>query len=159
MSITQTTVEERLMPATPVAPQPISKATKQPLPSVLLRSSSFDRLKQFPSSLHAYFCRHGSIEFIKWLSYSQTQLYSILSLLFSQLRSILLVTSVYAAVGLISIQFAMCILALSTVTLPNGFAFLLTCIFAMAAIAIRVNLFGKPQQRRSRSRTRHIKQE
>lgn len=162
MSITQTIVEERLQPARPVATELKSKATRPPLPSVLLRSTSFDRLKQFPSSLHAYFCRHGSIEIIKWIINSRTKLTGSIKQLLPQLHAALLVTSVYAAVGLICLQLVMCIVALSTVIMPIGLSFLLTCIVVMAALAIKLNLRGRDQgtqERRSRSRTRHSKQE
>lgn len=130
-SVTQTTK------AWPFLPTSKSKGHQQMAlfpPAVLLRSSSLDRLRQFP----AYLCSASSD--LRWLFSSQTGISQVIASYFRQLHSLVLLISVYFAVVLLAAQVVGMILVLASCTsVPPGFIFMIVCvcvIIGLATIAI-----------------------
>ncbi|XP_039276788.1 uncharacterized protein LOC111062310 [Nilaparvata lugens] len=105
-------------------------------PNMLLRSGSLDRIRQFPS----YLCRRGSGgQLVTWIYNSRTVFTQALSFTHEQLRSLMLVVSVYLMVGLVALQLAAAMFVLSVVStsLPNGMIFLLACILITSFIGFK----------------------
>ncbi|KAL1122123.1 hypothetical protein AAG570_003529, partial [Ranatra chinensis] len=101
----------------------------------LLRSSSFYRLRQFPS----YLCRQGSSDILQWVYTSRTKLSCLISAQHKQLRAALLTLSVYAALGVVCLQLVACVMFLTSApTFPPGLGFLIGCVAVMGTLAGRL---------------------
>uniref|UniRef100_A0A0K8SLR6 Uncharacterized protein n=1 Tax=Lygus hesperus TaxID=30085 RepID=A0A0K8SLR6_LYGHE len=151
LTITETRVEERLQPE-PVVYSTQKKATKHSVPYSLMRSASFDRLRQLPT----YFCVNGSAEIFRWFFSSKNNVSAAFSDVSKQLQQILLTISVFGSLGVLLAQIAAVVYTLATAALPLGLHFLLTCTVIVGTIATQV-LFPNSPQRRSRSTRRRPK--
>lgn len=144
-TIVETVVQERLSPSVMTAEE--NKTTKAwPFlqtgkskghqhialfpPAVLLRSSSLDRLRQFP----AYLCSASSD--LRWLFSSKTGISQVIASYFRQLHSLLLIISVYFAVVLLAAQVVGIVVALALcASIPSGFVFMVVCICVITGLA------------------------
>lgn len=100
--------------------------------AVLLRSSSFDRLRQFP----AYLCSASSD--LRWLFSSKTGISQVIASYFRQLHALLLIISVYFAVVLLAVQVvAMLVVLASCTSVPPGFVFMIVCVCVIIGLATK----------------------
>ncbi|XP_073979845.1 uncharacterized protein [Rhodnius prolixus] len=117
---------------------------------LLMRTTSFDRLRQFPT----YFCRQSSAEIAEWLSTSKIKLSSYLKLLSRQFHGVLLAISVYSAVALLIIQMIYGMVTLLQVNPPSGMLFLIGCIVLVACLAVFIMDVNKITRTNRKSRSR-----
>lgn len=148
-TVVQTVVQQRLSPAMtaeedlmnkttkawPFLPTSKSKGHQQMAlfpPAVLLRSSSLDRLRQFP----AYLCSASSD--LRWLFSSKTGVSQVIASYFKQLHSLLLIISVYFVVVLLAAQVVGLIVALVLCSkVPPGLVFMIACICIITGLATK----------------------
>lgn len=156
-TIVETVVEDRLRPlesTSSVQGKAVEdqKANLYNNKYLLMRTTSFDRLRQFPT----YFCRQSSAEIAEWLSTSKIKLSSYLTLFSKQFHGVLLALTVYCAVALLAIQLIVGMVTLLQVSLPSGLLFLIGCMVLVACLAVcimDINKISSTQtNRRSRSR-------
>ncbi|XP_024082069.1 uncharacterized protein LOC106672951 isoform X2 [Cimex lectularius] len=146
----ETLVDVRLSTTENVAPISV-KLTN---PRSLMRTTSFDRIRQFPT----YFCHQSSNEIHQWISSSKKNLSKLIADLSQQLHHILLTICVYSVVGMLLLQFASCLVYIFTNHLPSGLGFLLLCVLVMTVLAAQIMPY-KPKEvvHKGRSRTRKTK--
>lgn len=104
-------------------------------PNQLSRTSSLDRIRQFP----AYLCRRGSNSVLFWLYNSRSVFREVLASAHKQSRGVFLALCVYLAIGLIVAQLAICglVMSIAAPTLPYGFIFMVACIAIMGALGMK----------------------
>ncbi|BES94442.1 Hypothetical protein NTJ_07246 [Nesidiocoris tenuis] len=147
LTVTESCVEERLNPQ-PTACAMINKAsTKHSVPYALMRSTSFDRIRQFPT----YFCRQGSAEIYQWLFSSKTSLTITIPHVAKQINRLLLALAVYGCLGIVATLFATCLFMIVTNQIPIGLKFLITCVIIIGSIALRILFPQPPPVRKSRT--------
>ncbi|KAK9508028.1 hypothetical protein O3M35_007778 [Rhynocoris fuscipes] len=138
-TLVETVLEDRLCPE-PLAPITQNKAIEIQKPNnlynknLLMRTSSFYRLRQFPT----YFCRQSSTEIVEWLSSSKLRLSSYLTLFSKQFHGVLLTVSIYSALALLAIQLIVAMATILTSNPPNGLVFLLGCVMLVAWLAVQL---------------------
>ncbi|CAH0390135.1 unnamed protein product [Bemisia tabaci] len=135
---TQTRIEERLFPSFLDLKlwNPVEKDenTKQWEPlfhkSKFLRSSSLNRIKQFP----AYLCNQSSSDILIWIHAAKAALAHTFKSANKQFQSLAFILAVYSALFLLAAQLCAFVVILSSAPMPTGLIFMygnIVCLFAL----------------------------